>query len=94
MGNTTTFSATKLGEKTVERYRIDLQISEQDIQRFKSNPFDFLKEQLESNGYQVNRINGDKDLLIKRFDEKASFEWLHTVYPEGEKSEWNYYYLD
>ena len=76
MSNDTVMKLTKLKDIEMEKYSMDLQLSDQDREKFINNPIDFLKELLEKNGRKVNRINADKDLLIKRLEEKASFEMV------------------
>ena len=93
MSNDTVMKLTKPKDIEMEKYSMDLQLSDQDREKFINNPIDFLKELLEKNGRKVNRINADKDLLIKRLEEKASFEWLHFVYPDDMASEWRYVYI-
>jgi hypothetical protein len=77
----TTAKVTRRGEKRVERFDIELEISEQDRQRFTQSPQDFLKEQLEKNGLKVNRILVDNDTLIELFTgARASGQWYHIQY--------------
>lgn len=97
MANTTDITVKKLQDR-IESYEIELQLSEEDKQRFMNNPIDFMKDQLERKGYTVRRIIADKNALIRHISggPRASFEWMHTAWAVDEDriSEWRYTYIE
>jgi hypothetical protein len=101
MENRSSLKATRVEEKSVEEGRVEvfnisIFLSQEDEEKFKSDPHEFMKELMERNGLKVNGISGDKTELMKYVEghTDASFEWLHYVYPESKRSNWSYHYLD
>jgi hypothetical protein len=98
MKDTTTLKANKIGEKTLEEkkveiYKFNIKLAQEDKERFKNNPLEFMKELMERNGLKVNGIDGDKDAIIRSIEEEARFEWMHISAPEEMFSQWRYVYV-
>ena len=98
-----TLTAIKVGEKTVEEgkvelFNMDINISQEDKERLKNNPQEFMKELMEGNGLKVKSVSGDKDALIKSIEgrlsdeERGHFGWMHFILPEEMNSTWRYVY--
>jgi hypothetical protein len=75
---------------------MDINLSQEDKERFKNNPHEFMKELMERNGLIVNGISGDMNALKSSVEDKtiprAEFLWMHFIYPTSWYSRWRYVY--
>jgi len=88
----------KTGEGQIELYQFTLELSDVDQQRYLNNHEQFMKEVLQQQGYQVNRVFVTTDLANKvkqliKDAKKGSPVILkpkayHTQVPLSERSTW------